>query len=153
MGGFLRRARGKINLKTRFYFLAGAILIFADQAAKYFAYAGKFGGFLNYGKPAISEKILPNYNFAFGIAAPKLLGYAAYGLIALFALRWFLKQKQKSELLKISFTLIAAGAVSNIIDRVALGYVRDFIYVFWGNVINFADIFITAGVILLLFAA
>ena len=56
---------------------------------------------------------------------------------------------------RISLGLISAGALGNAIDRVYFGGVIDFIdffiYNFHWPAFNFADIFITLGVILLLF--
>ena len=56
---------------------------------------------------------------------------------------------------RISLGLIASGALGNAIDRVYFGGVIDFIdffiYNFHWPAFNFADIFITVGVILLLF--
>ena len=57
--------------------------------------------------------------------------------------------------LRISLGLISAGALGNAIDRVYFGGVIDFIdffiYNFHWPAFNFADIFITLGVIFLLF--
>ena len=56
---------------------------------------------------------------------------------------------------RISLGLISAGALGNAIDRVYFGGVIDFIdffiYNFHWPAFNFADIFITIGVVLLLF--
>ena len=56
---------------------------------------------------------------------------------------------------RISLALISSGALGNAIDRVYFGGVIDFIDFFIYNfnwpAFNFADIFITVGVILLLF--
>ena len=56
---------------------------------------------------------------------------------------------------RISLALISSGALGNAIDRVYFGGVIDFIdffiYNFHWPAFNFADIFITVGVILLLF--
>ena len=56
---------------------------------------------------------------------------------------------------RISLGLISSGALGNAIDRVYFGGVIDFIdffiYNFHWPAFNFADIFITVGVILLLF--
>ena len=56
---------------------------------------------------------------------------------------------------RISLGLIASGALGNAIDRVYFGGVIDFIdffiYNFHWPAFNFADIFITIGVVLLLF--
>ena len=59
------------------------------------------------------------------------------------------------KLFRISLGLIASGALGNAIDRIYFGGVIDFIDFFIYNLhwpaFNFADIFITLGVILLLF--
>ena len=59
------------------------------------------------------------------------------------------------KLFRISLGLISSGALGNAIDRVYFGGVIDFIdffiYNFHWPAFNFADIFITVGVILLLF--
>ena len=60
-----------------------------------------------------------------------------------------------TKLFRISLGLISSGAIGNAIDRVYFGGVIDFIDFFIYNLhwpaFNFADIFITIGVILLLF--
>lgn len=55
--------------------------------------------------------------------------------------------KHKSHLFPLA--LIFAGALGNIVDRVRLGYVVDFIQVYWWPTFNVADIFIVSGVVLL----
>ena len=64
----------------------------------------------------------------------------------------FLSEKK---LLCISLSLVAAGALGNAIDRIYFGGVIDFIdffiYNFHWPAFNFADIFITLGVVILLF--
>lgn len=59
--------------------------------------------------------------------------------------------KKKSILFVISTGLIISGAIGNLIDRLAFGKVRDFIYLKFINfpVFNIADISLTAGVICL----
>ncbi|NJN17279.1 MAG: signal peptidase II [Oscillochloris sp.] len=52
-------------------------------------------------------------------------------------------------LVQISMGLIFGGAIGNIIDRLRLGYVVDFIAVGWWPVFNLADSGITVGVVLL----
>lgn len=49
----------------------------------------------------------------------------------------------------MGFTLIVGGALGNFIDRIFKGYVRDFIHLEFMEfpVFNFADIFLTVGVI------
>ena len=59
--------------------------------------------------------------------------------------------KIKSKVYTIGFGLILAGAVGNFVDRIALGYVRDFImFDFWRSfpIFNFADCCIVVGAIM-----
>ena len=54
----------------------------------------------------------------------------------------------------MALALIAGGAVGNLIDRVRLGYVTDFVHVYWRGYqwpdFNVADSAITVGIVLLL---
>lgn len=54
--------------------------------------------------------------------------------------------------LQLGLALVLSGAIGNLIDRVALGYVRDFIAFDFMNfpVFNFADSCITVGAVLLI---
>ena len=46
---------------------------------------------------------------------------------------------------KLSFSFLLAGALGNMVDRIAFNYVRDFVDFPWFANCNFADFFITAG--------
>ena len=67
----------------------------------------------------------------------------------------FRDQAKRSRLVCIAFGMIVGGAIGNIVDRVHLGYVVDFIdfYRIWPNIFNVGDSCITSGVILLLLAS
>lgn len=130
--------------------LFGAVLIGIDQAAKYLVYSKHFGSFLLRLRPVFSLLIFPNPNFAFSLRVPIILTYLIYAILLALLIIWFYKVENKSLHLKIGLALILAGAFSNIFDRVYLGYVRDFIYVFWGNIFNLADLYIVLGIILMI---
>ncbi|MBL7051718.1 MAG: signal peptidase II [Nanoarchaeota archaeon] len=51
----------------------------------------------------------------------------------------------------LALSFLIAGALGNFIDRVFLGYVRDFISISIWPVFNFADIFATIGVVFLIY--
>lgn len=62
--------------------------------------------------------------------------------------------RKKSKLFRISVTLIIAGALGNFIDRVFLGYVRDFIsFSFFNPIFNIADSSLSIGVCLFILYA
>ncbi len=70
--------------------------------------------------------------------------------IALICVFYFLERKNGT-LFHIGIALIFGGAVGNMIDRVFLGFVRDFIqFDFWRSfpVFNLADAALTIGVVL-----
>ena len=60
-------------------------------------------------------------------------------------------QKNKNALYRWSMALIVSGAVGNLIDRIFIGYVRDFLYFELINfpIFNVADSCLTIGIILL----
>ena len=71
-------------------------------------------------------------------------------LIAFCIFNYFFKQR--TTLYLVGFSLVLGGAVGNLIDRLFLGYVRDFIALDFINfpVFNIADMCLCAGVIVLL---
>lgn len=56
----------------------------------------------------------------------------------------------RRRLVQIAMGLILGGALGNVIDRVRLGYVVDFIQVGWFPIFNLADSAITVGAALLM---
>lgn len=70
---------------------------------------------------------------------------------------WLFRLKENEWRTGLSLALIIGGAVGNLIDRIQLGYVVDFIDVFYKDyhwpAFNVADSAITGGIILLLLDA
>lgn len=55
--------------------------------------------------------------------------------------------------LRVPLLFIVGGGIGNLVDRIALGYVRDFIkFAFWDEfaIFNIADAFVTVGVFMLI---
>lgn len=99
---------------------------------------------------------LTNTGAAFGILAGhpawwRQLFFIGVALVALIAI-FFLHKKIAAEnrWYTVSLALIAGGAVGNLIDRVRLGAVTDFLDVYYSNhhwpAFNLADSAITVGV-------
>jgi len=67
---------------------------------------------------------------------------------------WLSRLEKHETLLAVSLSLILGGAVGNLIDRLAYGYVIDFLDVYYGTwhwpAFNIADSAITLGVALML---
>lgn len=67
---------------------------------------------------------------------------------------WLARLKQHETLLAMALSLVLGGAIGNLIDRLAYGYVIDFLDVYYGAwhwpAFNIADSAITLGVMLML---
>jgi signal peptidase II len=67
---------------------------------------------------------------------------------------WLAKLKQHETLLAVALSLVLGGAIGNLIDRLAYGYVIDFLDVYYQSwhwpAFNIADSAITLGVVLML---
>lgn len=62
-------------------------------------------------------------------------------------------RRNMRNVMRACLLLVSAGAVGNGLDRLLRGYVVDFLYLHHWPVFNVADIYITAGGILLLIAS
>ncbi len=98
-----------------------------------------------------------NFGIAFGIASDDPLIMAiiigvTVALAVLLAVAFFTVFRNNMPV-RICLAVVEAGAVGNIIDRLSLGYVRDFLDVrlLLSYVCNLADIYIVFGVIVLAF--
>ncbi len=133
-------------------------LIAIDQASKlYFEYSFEYLERLNI-LPFFDFILVYNQGAAFSMLSDSsgwqrwffiVLGLGAAGFIL-----HLLKKNKTQPLLCFSLTLILAGALGNVIDRIAYGDVIDFFLFYWGNAyfpaFNVADICITIGAIVLI---
>ena len=101
-----------------------------------------------------------NRGAAFGVLSDSRLPYqpallAALSLAALLAIAYyFVRLPASARLPRLALALVLGGAVGNLIDRVRLGHVVDFVHVYWREHawpdFNVADSAITIGVVLLI---
>ncbi len=94
-----------------------------------------------------------NKGAAFGMMENSRWVFMVISVIAIGALLFYLiRFKPKSPLALISLSMIAGGGIGNMIDRVWLGYVVDFIYIKIIDfaVFNVADSFVCVGTALLM---
>ncbi|MBJ7354880.1 MAG: signal peptidase II [Thermoleophilaceae bacterium] len=129
--------------------LTAAVVIILDQWTKWLAFSQL--------SPADSESILPgvslgqtrNEGIAFGVFAGKpWIVFSLMG-VALAVLLWFYVRHRGRSGLWLATGLLLGGAIGNAIDRISLGYVRDFIELPHFPSFNIADVAITFGVIVL----
>lgn len=77
------------------------------------------------------------------IRTPGLLATGAIAVLALTVL--LVRLRGEVRLAKIALVLVTAGAIGNYLDRLARGYVVDFVHVHHWPVFNVADVYITFG--------
>lgn len=74
-------------------------------------------------------------------------------VVSVFIVIWLCRLPRQQKLLAVALAIILGGAVGNLYDRWALGYVVDFISVYWGEwrfaTFNVADAAISIGAALL----
>lgn len=148
-----------MKMKTRHWLALAIMIVIIDQITKYCATE-----WLNYGQPV---PIFPGFNFTLVYntgAAFSLLSeasgwqrwfFAAVAAIVIIVITVWLRQVDENEWwLPVALTLILGGAIGNFWDRVALGYVIDFIEVYYANsffpAFNVADSAISVGAVMLL---
>ena len=94
--------------------------------------------------------MLDNTHFAYKPALMVIVALVALGAVATYALTLPATQR----IARYGLALILGGAVGNLIDRAVMGYVVDFVDVYWRGVhfwaFNVADSAITVGVVLML---
>ncbi len=94
--------------------------------------------------------MLNNINFAYKPAVMVVVALVALGAVASYALTLPATQR----IARYGLALILGGAIGNLIDRATMGYVVDFVDVYWRGVhfwaFNVADSAITVGVALML---
>jgi signal peptidase II len=73
-----------------------------------------------------------------------LVVLAAFGTLMM-AVVWWRRRRDASRLEHVGYSLIVAGAVGNVADRIARGYVVDFIHLHRWPVFNVADVLIVVG--------
>lgn len=117
--------------KQLFFFVAAATLVL-DQLTKFLVDS--------------SGNAIHNTGSAFGLnfggAIPIFLSFAA-----IFVIIFYQKQILKSKLLAVLSALILGGVVGNLVDRLLLGFVRDFINLKIWPAFNLADTGLTVGII------
>ncbi len=101
--------------------------------------------------PFLTLTNVKNFGAALGMLANgRYILIAVTLLIMIYFLYLIFIKKIRSHLFLIASSLIIGGGIGNLIDRLLLGYVVDYLSLsFFPPVCNFADYSITAGIILL----
>ncbi|MDD6229941.1 MAG: signal peptidase II [Lactimicrobium massiliense] len=98
-----------------------------------------------------------NTGAAWSVFADKTQLLALVSAVAVGVMLWYVITRKPKKWILFALALMIGGAAGNMIDRIWLGYVRDFFdfYPFGYNfpVFNVADIALTIGVIMLILAS
>lgn len=94
-----------------------------------------------------------NSGIAFGLFAQATAVVIVLTAIAVaWMLTYFARSGARHPVLPVALGLVIGGSVSNLVDRVRLGYVTDFLDLRYWPAFNLADTFIVVGVLVLLAA-
>ncbi len=129
------------------WFISTSILVVADVASRAACFSYCNFTLTKY----IGLHPFKNEYFAFSIPLPLWCMYMLYGLV-MTVLVWYVTRQwlKLGVYMRMAWLLIVAGAVVNVGERLAIGYVRDFIQVGTGY-LNLGDIYILVGVAYLLY--
>ena len=144
-------------------FLAIAVLIISiDQITKHIAFDQLSGKPPIDVLPILQWALVFNRGAAFGFLseAGGIQHYLFVGLasvVTIILLVWLWRSVAENKILSWGLTLVMAGAIGNLIDRLSYQYVIDFISVHYQNwyfpAFNIADASITLGAIFLIMDA
>jgi signal peptidase II len=145
------------------WLLLSVLVVLADQASKYYI-SQHFGEFEHITLlPVLDVTRMHNVGAAFSFLASAsgwqrwvFIGLAA--VVSVGIIVWLLRLKERAHLLLAGgLALVLGGALGNVIDRIRLGYVIDFIHFHWDRAyfpaFNVADSAITVGAACLLLDA
>ena len=135
------------------------VLVSLDQLSKFFITSSLTEGSSIELLPILNLTLIFNSGIAFSLFDDNgvwgrwvLVGLVT--LVLLYLARILIKEKNLSSYESLALTLILCGGAGNLIDRIFIGHVVDFIHVFYQEysfyVFNFADSYITIGVMLYL---
>lgn len=131
------------------------LLVAADQITKYAAVIKlKNQPAFNIIDGVLEFNYLENRGAAFGMLQNQKMFFIFVAVIFLGVIAYVLFKapaEKKYNSLHILLVLIAGGAIGNMIDRLRLDYVVDFIYIVWINfpIFNVADIYVTFSTVIL----
>ena len=133
-------------------YLIATFILFLDQLSK--LCAQKFilqGSSIPIAKNIFHLTLVYNTGAAFGVLGRHSYLFVAVSLLAVVVINYFLLKKSNilNSAERIALSFIMGGTLGNLIDRVRLGYVTDFLDFRVWPVFNLADSFITIGAFVL----
>lgn len=134
------------------YIMLFIVLLIGDQASKYWARTVLYQQSSIQVIPHILRfTYVENRGAAFGMLQGQKIFFVIMTFLLIGLFFAYLKKTNTNKWMKWTASIIIAGAIGNLIDRVLLGYVVDFIdfHIIWRYVFNVADIYVVGGTLLL----
>lgn len=135
------------------YFVIVALVVAVDQITKYIVVSNvKPQGSVGFIPHVLDFVYSENRGVAFGLFQDATWLFIVLTSVVIVAfLILLIKNYKTSKLFSIASALIIGGGVGNLIDRIRLGYVVDFLQLsFFNPICNLADYAITFGTVLLI---
>lgn len=148
-----------LSLRSRWSLLAlSLVLILVDQFTKHLVRANLFEFQVKPFLPSWNWVLVYNEGAAFSFLGSQngwqKIMFGAIAVLVALGLIYFLLRKNYQLIAGFGFSLILAGAIGNLVDRILAGKVTDFIDWYVGThhwpAFNFADSCISVGVALLI---
>lgn len=133
-----------VKANNKKYLIIAAVLFTLDQITKFLVL--KLGRTIDFGILKIDE--VHNTGASFGMLQGSNLILASISAIALFVIIFYFKRIDLQN--KMATSIVSAGIMGNLADRITQGHVIDFIDFRWWPVFNIADMCIVLGVIWLM---
>lgn len=129
------------------------VLAAADQLLKWWVQSALSAGRVVRFGGVFALRYVRNTGAAFSMLSAHTALLSVFSAVMILAcLGYLLFGKPRGRLLECALTMVCAGGVGNLIDRIRLGFVTDYIELLFVDfaVFNFADMLITVGAFLLI---
>lgn len=131
-------------MKSKFFIISFLIIIFDQLTKIYFRHN-------SYDLDFLQLHLVKNYGAGFGILQNQRLLLISIPILVIFLIFYYLKDIKERSVVFYALVFLLAGTIGNLIDRVFLGYVIDFIDFGFFPVFNIADISNTlAGILIVI---
>jgi lipoprotein signal peptidase len=131
-----------------------ALLVAADQISKYLVAANLAGRNIEIIHNFFYITYAENTGMAWSLLSGQQALFCLAAAAAIGVMIWYMIYKDPGKWTRVALAFMIAGAAGNLIDRLLLGHVRDFLhfYIFSYDfpIFNVADSALTIGVILLI---
>ncbi len=139
-------------MKKKYIYIIGILIVIIDQLLKILV-VSNITTDINLLPNVLAITLVHNDGAAWGMFSGNQLFLIIVSVLAFIGISYYIKKKCSCKKLEfIGYGLLLGGLVGNLIDRVMMGYVIDYIHLLFIDfpVFNFADMAVVIGVGLLI---